>query len=215
MALTKGFFITFEGGEGCGKTTQSRMLVDKLKQKYDVVYAREPGATRLGEELRRLALAERDSRSPETDLLLFETARRHFTETLIIPSLKAGKVFISDRFRDSTIAYQGYASGIDLETIDYFNRFASCGINPDLTFIIDIDAKKGLEKAISQDTRDGHDNMASRALEFHEKVNQGYREIAKQNPDRCVVIPYKYGGVMSMHGQIYRIALERLLKIKD
>jgi len=215
MKLKRGFFITFEGGDGCGKTTQSRMLVDKLKQKYDVIYAREPGATRLGEEMRRLTLVERESRSPETDLLLFETSRRHFTETLIIPNLKAGKIFVSDRYRDSTTAYQGYASGIDLDIIDYFNGFASCGINPNLTFIIDIDAKQGLEKAISQDTRDGHDNMASRALEFHEKVNQGYREIAKKNPDRCVLIPYQYGGMMSMHGRIYKITLERLSKIPE
>lgn len=211
--MTNGFFITFEGGEGCGKTTQAKMLVDRLQSKYDIVYAREPGTTKIGEGMRKLALVDEAWRSPEIDLLLFETARRPFVEEIVKPNLDLGKIVIADRFFDSTTAYQGYGCGVYLETIDYFNKFASCGIDPNLTFIIDIDAKQGLEKTLSHDTKGRQDNITSRGLEFHERVNKGYREIAKQNPERCVIIPYNYGGVMSMHGRIYNITLDRLSKV--
>lgn len=203
----RGFFITFEGGEGCGKSTQAKLLYNKLLSKgFGVLLTREPGKTDFGEAIRKVILVEKAERSPETDLLLFETSRRNNTERMILPALRENKIIVSDRYYDSTTAYQGYGDGVSLDKIKQFNSFASCNIIPDLTFIIDIPFKKGLERTTHVDTGKA-DNMASKSLEFHKKVNQGYRKIARLNPKRCKIIPYADGCAETMHEDIYKILL--------
>ncbi len=204
----KGFFITLEGGEGSGKSTQSKILASRLeKEGYSVFLGREPGTTPLTEKIREGLLKLDEKRSAETDLLLFEAARNHFVNKIVKPNLEKGKIMISDRYFDSTTAYQGYGCGVSSEIIDYLNNFASCNVSPDLTFIIDISEKKGLEKTIDQS-----DNFSLRKSSFHKRVNQGYREIAKNNPDRCVLIPYQENKIEETAKKIYETTIKRLKK---
>ena len=178
MRIGDGLFVTFEGIDGCGKTTQVTALRDSLEAKgAKVIVIREPGATFIGEKIRSILLDNANSgMSSETEVLLYEAARAQIVSEVIRPALLAGKVVICDRFYDSSVAYQGYARGLPLESIDSLNQFATGGLEPDLTFLLDLPAEAALER---MNVREGsHDRLEIEGLGFMEKVRAGYLELA-------------------------------------
>ena len=184
--LKKGIFITFEGPEGCGKSTHAELLCNFLKERsHDCVLTREPGGTRCGEEIRQLLLHSSGfSISDLTELFLFEAARSQIVEELIKPSLAKGKIVICDRFSDATVTYQGYGGGIDLKAIETLNEIATKGLKPDITILLDIDTATGLTRAQSK----GVDRMEKKELAYHKRVAAGYLKLAKRFPKRIKVI---------------------------
>ena len=183
--LQQGIFITFEGGDGSGKTTHITFLAEALRDAgYEVLCLREPGGTEIGEVLRDLVLnPEYDAMAPETELLIYEAARAQIVFEVIKPALERGVVVLCDRFYDSTIAYQAYGRGLDREFIREANIFACQGVHLDRTVLIETNtsASVGLERAMHG--RDG-DRIERAGVEFHEAVNQAFRDIAKASPDR-------------------------------
>ena len=179
-------FITFEGGEGCGKSTQTRMLYRKLlKLGIPAVLTSEPGGTPLGKRLGRFLKWPGDKEiSPITELLLFNAARTQSVSEVIMPNLKSGKVVISDRYADSTTAYQGYGWGLDLEVVKQINDAATGGLKPDLTVLLDLLVESGLAR--KKERRP--DRFEQQALAFHQKVREGYLKLAKEAPERWLVI---------------------------
>lgn len=211
--MEKGLFITFEGGEGSGKSEQVGLLTNYLKNKgYEIYVTREPGGDPFSEEIRNLLQNPKYTGRIEdmTELLLFEASRSQFVQRVVKPRLKKGITVISDRFFDSTTAYQGYGRGIDLQMIKYLNKVAAQGLNPNITFLLDISAKKGLEK-MSTSEFGKKDRIENEKLEFHEKVNTGYKRIATDDFDRVKVIPYKENEAEKMHDEIVTY-MEKLLK---
>jgi len=186
--MDKGFFITFEGGEGSGKTTQSELLYNNLKQKgFNVRRTREPGGTILAESIREILLkGDKDKMSSLTELYLFSAARRDHIDNIIAPSLKNNEIVICDRFIDSTTAYQGYAGNIDLNLINSINNFTIGSIIPNITYIFDIDPNVGLQRSIN--TTSEEIRFEEKDIQYHKKIRSGFLEIAKNNSDRCVVI---------------------------
>lgn len=184
--MTRGVFVTLEGGEGCGKSTQAARLVTALEAAgVDVRFLREPGGTVLGERLREILLDVRYAgMSPRAELLLYEAARAQLVDDVIGPALDAGAVVVCDRFYDSTTAYQGHARGLGAEAVRIHNAFATDGLVPDVTLVLDIDAAHGLVRAVGE----GADRLESEALEFHERVRQGFLAIARDEPGRVRVI---------------------------
>lgn len=191
----KGLFITLEGGEGAGKSTQSRRLKSALESAgRDVVLTREPGGTPEAEKIRDL-LVQRDGGNwtPMAECLLFFAARQMHVETLIKPALAAGKIVICDRFTDSTIAYQGYGHGFDISTIQQVAKLSLGDFKPDVTFILDLPVADGLARSLKQkDMAGGKENTEDRfeklKIDFHEKLRQGFLTIARNEPNRCVVV---------------------------
>jgi len=173
----KGKFITFEGTEGCGKTTQAELLADFFRQKgYDVLLTREPGGPKISESIRNILLnKENIEMLPETEMLLYMASRSQHTGEWILPALKAGNIVISDRYYDSTIAYQGAAREIDMNIIDTIRHYATFGLVPDITFLIDISVTKGLSRIKREDA----DRLEQESLEFHTKVREGFLKIAE------------------------------------
>jgi dTMP kinase len=187
----KGFFITFEGGEGCGKSTQSRLLYELLKQKgCGVIHTREPGGTKVSEAVRRIILDPGNLISPMAELFLYETARTQHITDVILPAIGSGMIVICDRFTDATIAYQGYGRGLDISIIKELNKIASCGLKPGLTVYLDITPEKGLLKArkIRKDFKKACDRLESESMAFHKRVRKGYLALAKQEPSRIKVV---------------------------
>lgn len=191
--IGKGFFISLEGGEGTGKSTQIKLLANALRDKgYDVVVTREPGGTPEAEKIREL-LVRRDGGNwtPMAECLLFFTARHMHVETLIKPALAEGKIVISDRFTDSTRAYQSYGHGIlPLEKIEEVRALSIGNFEPGLTFILDIPVKTGLRRSGCRLDEEGsdEDRFENLDLSFHERLRQGYLQIAKDHAERCRVI---------------------------
>lgn len=192
-----GLFITFEGGEGAGKTTQIKLLADFLSKHHesDVVTTREPGGTPEAESIRNL-LVQRDGGdwTAESETLLFFAARHMHVQRVIKPALQEGKIVICDRFTDSTRAYQAYGHGQPIEFVERLNRLVLDGFDPDLTFILDIAPETGLIRSRAQlaesvsaqaSTEDRFENMD---VSFHEKLRQGFLDIAKKYPRRCRVL---------------------------
>jgi len=186
--MNKGFFITFEGGEGSGKTTQSELLYNNLKQLgLKVTRTREPGGTVLAESIREILLkGEKDKMSSLTELYLFAAARRDHIDNVIAPSLKNNEIVVCDRFMDSTTAYQGYAGNIDLNLINSINNFTIGSIIPNITYIFDIDPNIGLKRSIN--TTSEEIRFEEKDIGYHKKIRSGFLEIAKNNSDRCIVI---------------------------
>ncbi len=194
--MRQSLFITFEGGEGSGKTTQINRLSSYLiEQGQKVVTTREPGGTPEAEAIRDL-IVQRDAGdwTPMAEVLLFNAARVMLVDKVIKPALETDKVVISDRFLDSTVAYQGYGHEMDLKDIDAIQKLAVHDFVPDLTFILDIDPEEGLkrsdrrlagEKFVLDRQEDRYENME---LEFHKRLRNGFLEIAKQEAERCHVI---------------------------
>jgi dTMP kinase len=180
----KGKFITFEGSEGCGKSTQSRMLFDYLKQKgFKAVYLREPGGVKVSERIRELLLNPESKISAQAETLLYMAARAQVVEDVIKPALLKGKVVVCDRFLDSTVAYQGHGLGMDIRLIREVGKFATLGISPDLTIFLDLAVKKGLKHRLLT-----KDRIERRSLAYHHKVRNGYLALARKEPVRIKII---------------------------
>ncbi len=178
----KGLFITFEGPEGAGKSTQARLLTEWLREKgREVVLTREPGGTRLGQAIRRLLLHQ-DHMCAEAEYLLYSADRAEHMQTLIRPALKQGQVVLCDRWLDSSLAYQGYGRGLDLGWLRAVAQGATQGIEPHKTFLFDLPPEVGLERF------EGHDRLEREPIEFHRRVRRGYLELARAEPQRFVVL---------------------------
>lgn len=184
MKNTKGAFITFEGADGCGKTTQSELIKQYLEQKgFDVVWTREPGSKGLGQKIRELLLHYDGDVAPMCEAFLFLADRAQHVEHLIKPAVEQGKIVICDRHTDSTIAYQGYGRGENIEQLRYLNNLATGMTKPDLTFVFDVSTDVAQKRV-----GDEKDRMESAGIEFHKKVRQGYLELANQEPNRIKVV---------------------------
>ena len=182
--MTKGLFITFEGSDGCGKTTQIELLDEYLRKNgYSTLITREPGAKGLGEKVREILLNYDGEVSPRCESFLFLADRAQHADCIIKPAIKNGVIVLCDRHTDSTIAYQGYGRGVNIPELKHLNEMAVNGLKPDLTIVFDIDAKTSMER-VGKDK----DRMESAGMEFFERVRKGYLEIAKQEPDRVKVI---------------------------
>jgi len=180
-----GLFITLEGGEGCGKTTQSRLLLKKLEQEdIPAVLTHEPGGTALGNDLRKTLKGKRDSCiSPQSELFLFAASRAQLVAEVIRPALEEGKVVICDRFSHSTLVYQGYGRGLDLTIVGTVNNMATQGLKPDLTIFLDISPEQGLARK-----RSLKDRFEVEDLSFHRRVREGYLNTAAAEPGRWLVV---------------------------
>jgi dTMP kinase len=180
-----GLFITFEGGEGCGKSSQSRLLLKKLEQQnIPVVLTHEPGGTALGDELRKALKKKRSSSiSPRAELFLVAASRAQLVAELIRPALVEGKVVICDRFTHSTMVYQGYGRGLDFTAIKMVNNMATMHLDPDLIILLDIPPEQGLARKQSL-----KDRFELEDLSFHRRVRDGYLKMAEAEPDRWLVI---------------------------
>ena len=183
-----GKFISFEGGEGSGKSTHINEAVARLRQlKHTLMLIREPGRTDVGEQIRHILQYSKKSGSmvPETELLLFCASRAQLVREIIQPALAEGQTVIADRFFDSTTVYQGVGRKIPAEAVAFINRFAVGDCVPDLTLVIDIDPRIGLERARG---RELFDRMENQSLEFYQRVRQGYLDLAQREPGRVKVI---------------------------
>lgn len=189
----KGLFITFEGIEGSGKSSQVALLADYLTaQGRQVAVTREPGGTPIGDQVRAILLDPKNrALDPKAELLLYAASRAQHIREVIAPSLKAGTVVLCDRFADATIAYQGYGRGLDLAMISALDRIVTSGIQPDLTLLLDIEASAGLARARGRNHSRGLENEArfeNEEIAFHERVRKGYLALARQQPARVRVV---------------------------
>ena len=184
----RGLFITFEGVEGAGKSTQIRRLAASLQRDgVSVLVTREPGGTPISERIREVLLERKHHRMVSTtELLLYAAARSQHVAEFIAPALADGQIVISDRFGDATTAYQGHGRGLDLELIHRLNRVATGGLAPDLTIVLDVPVKVGLGRA--RQRQRSMDRLEMEDLEFHQRVRGGYLTIANEEPHRVVVI---------------------------
>ena len=186
--MIKGRFITFEGGEGTGKSTQVKLLASYLSQSgADVIQTREPGGSPSAEEIRALLVTGAADRwSPLAETLLFYAARVEHWRQIIEPSIARGAHVLCDRFADSTIAYQAYAGGLDRHMVEKLHRLVMTGVEPDLTIVLDLPVDEGLNRAASR--RDSETRFERKGREFHERLRQGFLYIAHRFPNRCFVI---------------------------
>lgn len=180
-------FITFEGPEGSGKSSQLPLLAAYLENRgYETVSTREPGGTRIGNQVREILMRmDNTELHPRTEILLFQAARAQLVEELILPSLEQGKVILCDRYGDSTLAYQGYGHGLDLERLKMILDFATGGLKPDLTILLDVDVPVGLKR---KKAKEEWNRMDAFELSFHERVRKGYHQLAHQDPVRWRVV---------------------------
>jgi dTMP kinase len=186
--MAQGFLITFEGGEGGGKTTQIVRLRERLtKAGEDVVILREPGGTVISEQIREVVLSSKNTGIAfTTEVLLFQAARAQIYREIVLPSLAAGKVVVMDRSRDSSVVYQGVVRGFGTELIEQLNNISTKETYPNLTFLLDVDVPTGLKRREDSNKMDRIDMEAS---DFHEKVRQAYLDLAKANDrDRWVIV---------------------------
>lgn len=182
--MTKGLFITFEGADGCGKTTQLNLLKEYLIGKgHEVLVTREPGAKGLGERLRDILLNYDGEVSDRCESFLFLADRAQHIDTIVKPAVESGKIVLCDRHTDSTVAYQGYGRGLDIEQINKLNNIATDGLKPDLTFVFDVDIETSMNRVGKE-----KDRMESSGSDFFNRVRNGYLDIAKNEPQRVKVI---------------------------
>ncbi len=182
--MRRGYFITLEGADGCGKTTQSRLLQEYLEQQgYEVVWTREPGSIGLGQRIRELLLYYDGEVAPRCEAFLFLADRSQNIEHVIKPAVAEGKIVICDRHTDSTIAYQGYGRGENIEELTYLNNLATAGMKPDLTIVFDVSTEVAQLRV-----GDEKDRMEAAGIEFHKKVRFGYLELAKTEPERIKIV---------------------------
>jgi dTMP kinase len=183
--VVSGRFITIEGGEGVGKSTQARLLADRLRAAGAVVLeVREPGGTPTGDRIRAILLDPSVTMAPRTELFLYEAARAELTATVIVPALERDEVVVCDRFFDSSTAYQGYGRGLGADAVRDLNLAATGGVRPDLTVLLELEAGEALRRA----TTGGADRIEAESLEFHRAVIAGFAEIASGEPDRVVTV---------------------------
>ena len=208
--MKKGLFITFEGADGCGKTTQIKLLTEYLQYRgYEVVLTREPGCAGLGQKIRELLLDYDGEVSPVCESFLFLADRAQNVDVIVKRNVDLGRIVISDRHTDSSLAYQGYGRGLDVERIDMLNNIATSGLKPDLTFVFDIDVETSMQR-VGNDK----DRMESAGREFFERVRNGYLKIAQKEPNRIKVIN-AVDKIENIHSQVVKLFVEleeKLLK---
>ena len=181
------FFITLEGPDGCGKTTQSEQLIKHLREsEHKIIDTREPGGTTIGDQIRFVLMKlDNTAMNPRTEFLLFSASRAQLVDEVIRPGLAEGAIVVSDRFYDSSLAYQGYGHGLDLETLKTVTEFATGGLVPDLSLLLDLPAASGLERRKD----DGRWNrLDDYDKEFHRRVRKGYRALAEADPQRWRIV---------------------------
>ena len=209
-----GYFITFEGGEGFGKSTQLSLLKEYLqRQGKDVISTKEPGGTEIGLELRRLLVSgDKDKMDAVAEALLYYADRRIHMTQKVWPALAAGKWVLSDRFADSTVAYQyyGYNKKVEKNLLDNLYQISVGDFKPDLTIIFDLDVEKGLARSFAKASTmvEKETRHESRELEFHKLLHQGFLEIAKQEPERCVVLNADKS-IEELHQDVIKVISER------
>ena len=209
-AASDGFFLSFEGSEGCGKSTQIRLLQDRLEADgREVLLTREPGGTFIGEKIRDLLqyTPEAADMCDESELLLFTASRAQLVRAELVPALAAGRVVIADRFFDSTTVYQGMARGLDRSAVDAINGFAVGDCRPQLTLLLDLDAEEGRRRAAGREGQD--DRMEQQSAEFYQKVRDGYLELAAAEPERICVIDAS-GSIEAIAASIWDIVCGRM-----
>ena len=214
-----GHFITFEGVEGCGKTTQIRLLAEALRQKgKGVVLTREPGGCPIADKIRHILLdAENSALTPLAELLLYAAARAQHIAEVIAPALDSGAVVLCDRFTDATVAYQGYGRALDLQQITRLNDMVASEYKPDLTILLDCPAETGLKRALARIEKNSAADAAAlreerfekESIEFHRRVRDGYLSLAAREKDRFVVIDGG-GGIADTAAAIQRAVIDRL-----
>ncbi|NLK09294.1 MAG: dTMP kinase [Firmicutes bacterium] len=209
-----GLFITFEGPDGSGKTTQAALLVEKLKHLgYSVLFTREPGGTDLGRVLRKLLLEPGSQLAAMTEVLLMAADRAQHVEEVIKPALQNNMIVICDRYVDSSLAYQGFALLGDVRSVKMINEAATGGLWPDLTLLLDVDVEVGLKRHLPvMSSRDNAvlDRIEQRDLAFHEKVRQGYQELQKIYPRRFAVVDTTFLKIEDISEKIWRNVQQRL-----
>lgn len=209
-----GLFVTLEGPEGSGKSTQVRLLADYLSGRgEDVLQTREPGGTEIGDQIREILHSlNNTAMTPAAELLLYSAARAQIVAEVIRPALDADKIVLSDRYADSTVAYQGYGRQLDLQFVKRLTEFATGGLKPDLTFFIDVAVDVGLQRRRKGQTRGEEWNrMDALSRDFYDRVHAGYREMMREEPDRWVSIDGSQG-IDSIQNELRRrmdVALER------
>lgn len=182
--MQEGLFITFEGPDGCGKTTQMNLLAQYFEKKgKKVVLTREPGGKGLGEKVREILLNYDGEVSDRCESFLFLADRAQNIDIIVKPAVKQGEIVLCDRHIDSTVAYQGYGRGLDINKINMLNNLATGGKKPDLTFVFDVDVETSMKRVGKE-----KDRMESAGIEFHNRVRNGYLELATQEPDRIKVL---------------------------
>ena len=192
----KGKYIILEGGDGCGKSTQAKLLVTYLNQKgITTIQGREPGTAKVGEQIREILLNKENDLEGLTEIFLFEAARTEFFRKDLMPKIERGVNVVADRSCFSTLAYQGYGEGLSLRLIEQLNELATFPLTHDLAFIIDVEASKGLSK------EQNADRFAAKGGGYHERVNQGFREIARTHPN-IVIIRYRDGDINGTQEEI-------------
>jgi len=206
-------FITFEGIEGSGKTTQIQMLSNYFEDRgLDHLLTREPGGTPIGDQIRRLVLDPRNaSMTPVCELLLYSAARAQHVEKVIRPALEGGRLVLCDRFTDATFAYQGYGRAIPLDLIDALHDLKTLALRPDLTLLFDIDSRLALKRARDRDHGGPQDQtrFEREDLAFHERVRSGYLEMSRQAPERFVVLDAR-GSVDELHLRVIETIVRHL-----
>lgn len=204
--VKKSFFITFEGPEGSGKSSQAKRLVQALRRAgRSVVFVRDPGSTNLGRRLRTVLLHDaRQQPSPLTEALLFIAGRIQLVEERIRPALRAGRIVVADRFHDSTVAYQGFGGRVEIGWLDQLGRQAIRRLMPNLTILLDLPTEVGFARL-----KNRKDRMEQKAVAFHRRVRQGYRRLAQREPRRFIVIDATQSQAQ-IHDHILTIVSKRL-----
>ena len=200
-----GFFITFEGIEGCGKTTQIGHLTAYLeKTKRPFLLTREPGGTAIGDRIRQILLSSENSKlEPAAELFLYMAARVQHIRQVVLPALQEGKIVLCDRYADATFAYQGYGRGLDLSWIEETHRRVLGSVKPQLTFLLDLPVEEGLRRAWKRMENQAvkEDRFEKEALAFHQRVREGYLLLARMEPQRIIVLN-GMGDEQSLHREI-------------
>ena len=201
--VKRGYFITFEGADGCGKTTQLELLANYLKEKNkEVIITREPGARGLGERIRDILLNCDGEVSDRCESFLFLADRAQHIDIIVNPAVEDGKIVLCDRHIDSSVAYQGYGRGLDIEQIDRLNMIATNGKRPDLTLVFDIDAETSMKRVGTE-----KDRMESAGIDFFNRVRKGYLELANQEPERIRVLDATKS-IEEIHNEVVKIFSE-------
>jgi dTMP kinase len=202
-----GAFITFEGIDGCGKSTQLRLLASELRVRgLEIVTTREPGGTRLGQRLRAALLDVEEQVDPLAELLVFAADRAHHVRTLLLPALEASRIVLSDRYADATVAYQGAGRGFKPELIREIVQLATDGLTPDLTLLFDLSVAESYVRTRRRVASKNSDRLDSENAEFHTRVRDAYLEMAKAEPERFRIISAR-GPVQETHETVMNIAM--------
>src|SRR5438309_2186019 len=203
-----GLFITFEGIDGCGKSTQRDLLAEELKRReQEVMVTREPGGTAIGEDIRQILVSDASVHiAPTTELLLYVAARAQHVAELIRPALEAGRIVVSDRYTDSTVAFQGYGRGLDLEMIATLNRLAIADLDPDLTIVFDLDPEAARGRLGSRPIGGLLGAFDEQHSDFHERMRQGYLKMARNEASRIRVVDAS-GSIEETHAKVMALVL--------